>query len=33
MFLEIDIQTAADSQGKMSPADQSWVVIAADVPY
>ena len=29
----VRLDAFADSQGKMSPADQSWVVIAADVSY
>ena len=32
MFLEVDIKTGAGAQGKMSPAYQSQVVIAAEIP-
>lgn len=32
MFVEADIKPGAGTQGKMSSAYQSWVVIAANIP-
>jgi hypothetical protein len=32
MFREANVKSGAGAQGKVSPAYQSWVIIAADIP-